>query len=315
MKGYPFPSFHEQISEQVDIDSGHGELSVTTRSDWNNGIVNEQNQLLFTNVHPVSVSSDTALTLALLTDTNNQFELLVNKKHKITENSEPLLRSTLTALRKLMIKAAVSPFLIASGDYADMADNEFAEFLPGQIALSGRGRESLTRYSSLLSSLPNIGIIVTGAADKKIDTAALQEELEQAEMERVGIENDKRRKMYEAAKEEYTNKLNQAEEQNGSSNQIVEQDLPAELLKPYTPIEPEPVVIDNSMLNNLAQQRAEAIFDFFTDKLAVEPDRIKIAERPIITDNDTSGANKVFFRLQAVTGKTNYKRPDTPPQG
>ncbi|WP_163336863.1 DUF748 domain-containing protein [Desulfopila sp. IMCC35008] len=315
MKGYPFPSFHEQLTGQTDIDTSQGELSVTTRSDWNNGIVNEQNQLLFTRVQPDSISSDTAFTIALLTDAERRFELLVTKKHKITEGSEPLLDATLTTFGKFMVKAAVSPFLIASGDYADMADNEYAEFLPGQIALSGHGRESLTRYSSLLSTHPQIGIIVTGGADKKIDTAALQEQLEQAEMERVGIENDKRRKKYEAARQEYFQKLQQAEQANGSTSQIVEQNLPAELLQPFTPIEPEPVLIDHKMLQNLAQQRARVIVDFFTDKLALEPERITISERPRITDSDTSGANKVFFRLQAFTGKQKNGTADSQPQG
>ena len=305
MKGYPFPSFNAQLDKQIDLDTRTGTFSLTTRSDWNEGQLNENSQILFENVRPTSDEADVALALALMTGDEKKFEILVSRKQPFTQPFEPLFLATLTSLQKTMVKAAVSPYLVATGDFGDIANNEYAEFLPGQIVLSGAGRESLTRYSSLLSTHPNLGLVVTGAADTSVDTAALHEQLEQAEMERVAIENSRLKSEYEVALAAHQERLEEAAAQQGPGGQIVEQELPPELLKPFTPITPEPVIIDNDMLVNLAKKRAQVIVDFFINRLALDPERITISDQAVVIDDMVNGGSKVLFTLRAYTPKTN----------
>ncbi len=297
LTGYPFSSFHAQLNKQLDLNTSTGSYSLTARSDWNSGQINEQNRIIFENILPISKESTSALPIALITDTDGKFELLVNKKYPLTTSPESLLNEFVTTFKKLEIKTSFSPYLVATGDYSDIANNEYAEFLPGTIALSGAGREALTRFSSLLSSHPYLGVIVTGAADRTVDAAALQEEQEQAEMERVAIENDRLRAAYEQTRKEHREKFDNTV--TLESEQFTEQNLPPEILQPFIPIEPEPVVIDDEMLEDLAQKRAQVIIDFFINRLALEPERVQIAKETKVSDTIKNGGNKVLFNLQA----------------
>ncbi len=299
LTGYPFSSFHTQLSSHLDLNTSTGRCSLTTRSDWNSGQVNEQNQIIFENILPVSKDATSALPLALITDTDGKFEISINKKYPLNTPPEPLLDAVVTALKKLEIKASFSPYLVATGDYSDIVNNEYAEFLPGTIALSGAGSEALTRFSSLLSSHPYLGVIVTGAADKTVDAAALHDEQEQAEIERVAIENDRLRTIYEQKREAHWQKIKETIAQEPGQKEVLERNQNFEDLEPFIPIEPEPVVIDDEMLEELAQKRAQVIIDFFTNRLALEPERIQIAEKSKISDAIKNGGNKVLFSLQA----------------
>ncbi len=299
LTGYPFSSFHTQLGEQLDLNTSTGRCSLTTRSDWNSGQVNEQNQIIFENILPVSKDAASALPLALITDTNGKFEISINQKYPLNTPPEPLFNEVVTALKKLEIKASLSPYLVATGDYNDIVNNEYAEFLPGSIALSGAGREALTRFSSLLASHPYLGVIVTGAADKTVDAAALQDEQEQAEMERVAIENERLRATYEQKRKAHWEKIKKAIAQDPGQREILNKNQDFEDLEPFIPLEPEPVIIDDEMLEELAQKRARVIIDFFTNRLALEPERIQIAKRTKVSDTIKNGGNKVLFSLQA----------------
>ncbi len=311
MKGFPFPAFHDQLQNRIDLDTGKGQLSLTKICNWNNGVLTEQDRIVLEDVDSLSTESDMALTLGLLTGNNNTFDLQLSSRHSLSEPGEPLLAKTVTALKKLIIKASVSPYLVATGDFSDIAGNEFVQFEPGGITLSGQGRESLTRFSSLLSAHPSLGIIITGGADTDIDGYAMKRMLEQAELKRVTTENEKRKADYDMIRREYDQQVEAAWDNPSNDSVIAEQEIPEEIFLPFVPLEPEPVVVDDKMLRELAGDRAMVIVNFFTDRLAVDPQRIEVADQSLTGQSSSEGANRVLFELKPYAAQKKFE--DIPP--
>jgi hypothetical protein len=308
LRNFPLPSFHEQLSNQVDIDSSQGDVSVTVRDTWQDGNATSNSELIFSDVSPLSEVADSALPLALISDEDKTFKLEFLKQRSLNETPVPLFSEAITAFKKLILKAAVSPLLLTNDNFSDLVGKEYAEFLPGQIILSGSGRESLTRFSNLLSAHPELGLNITGGADATIDTEAMTKDLEKAEQLRVEQENTRRIDALKIATEEYLAQTAKDQQTTENSGEIIARDIPPEIYKQYAPLQPEPVIIDDAMLQNLANERARVIQNFLIEQLALQPERITIAKQATITENNNQQGNRVFF-----TVTTFLKLKDLPP--
>ncbi|WP_419174927.1 DUF748 domain-containing protein [Desulfosediminicola sp.] len=297
----PLPSFHEQISNQIDIDTSSGLVNVTETTTWKNGTMEQKSEMIFRDVEPLSEIADSALTLALISNDENQFTLTAENSQPDSSKPLNLYSDAVFSLKRMMVKASVSPLLLASGNFSDLVGNEHADFLPGEIILSGQGRESLTRFSNLLASHPYIGITVTGVADPNVDGKELKEALEKLESQRVAEENRKRSEQLDRETEEYLRKAAEARIAAGNTGQVIEEDLPVHLFSKYAPIEPEPIVIDESMLRQLADQRAKVIATFFVENLALDESRIKINNQSQISQNEILPGNRVQFSIEPYT--------------
>jgi len=294
----PLPSFHEQLSNQLDIDTSRGLVNVTGTTEWTNGAMDQRSELVFQDVEPLSDLADSALTLALISDEENKFSITAENSQPNSSKPLNLYTDAVLSLKKMIVKASVSPLLLASENYSDLVGNEFADFLPGEIILSGQGRESLSRFSNLLAAHPYIRITLTGLADPEVDGQELKEALEKLENERVAEENRKRSDQLNRETEEYLRKAAEARIAAGETGQVIEDDLPVHLFSKYAPIEPEPVVIDESMLLDLADQRAKVIATFFVENLALDASRIKINHQSRISQNEITPGNRVQFSIE-----------------
>jgi hypothetical protein len=308
VRDLPIASFHEQLSKHLDIDSSRGNVSVAIRNTWQEGTFTSNSELTFAHLKPLSETAASALPLALISDADETFNLTFLNEGKLNEVPAPLLSEALAAFRKLILKAAVSPLLLTNDNFSDLVGKEYAEFLPGQIILSGSGRESLTRFSNLLSAHPELGLRITGSADTTIDAEAMTKDLEKAEQIRVKQENTRRSDALKVATEEYLAKTAKDQQASGNSGAIIARDIPPELYNQYVPLQPEPVIIDEQMLQNLAAERARVIVNFLTEQLALQPERVTLAEQATITDGNSQQGNRVFFTI------TTFLKPnDLPP--
>ncbi|WP_136808449.1 DUF748 domain-containing protein [Desulfosediminicola flagellatus] len=294
---FPLPSFHAQLSEQLDIDSSHGSVSVAVNTTWVNDKLTQDSQLVFSQIDPISPTSQSALTLALISDADKIFTLSSSTERDLNDLQSSVFSDAVTSFKKLVIKGSVSPLLLLPDDYKDLSGNEFAEFYPGQTELTGAGRESLSRFSNFLSSHPQTGITVTGSADSIVDTAALTRKLEIIERDRVEAENRIRKNSLQQAKEEYLQKIIAAKTALGEPVDYIEEKIPLEIFQKFAPLQAEPIAIDERLLIELAQKRARVITDFFTEKLALEPKRITVNAVPRITTDSSSQGNRVLFSI------------------
>jgi hypothetical protein len=189
----PLSTFGRYLPDNLGIDKSTGSLTMNSSSSWNGKQITGKTQHLFSGLRPVSPEAEAALPLALLRNAEGRVALNVNPVRSLSEDSVPLLQDTLTTFQRQLLKAKVSPMLLASGDYTDLVGNEFADFLPGSFTLTENGHKILSRFSAFLGTHPFVGIRLTGSADRSIDGKALQKQLEEVEAKRVEQENRRRK--------------------------------------------------------------------------------------------------------------------------
>ena len=298
LEGYPLSAFHKQLSAKTDIDTKEGEFSLTLDAMWQDGQYSNAGSLLFSGVKPVSEKADSALPLALLTGPENIFQLDFDLQRSTPVAKTTLAEEIISTWETKTVKAAVSPLLLASGDFSDLIGNEFTEFLPGEFMLSDKGRETLTRYSTLLLSHPYLGLSLSGGVDKQQDGEAIKKQLEAIEQQRVDTLNHKRLEEWQARKEIYEKKL-QEPPKAGPDGKIIEITIPPDILAGFIPVQPEPVVIKDSMLLELAQKRLNVVHQYFTTQLALEEHRITLSPPKKLADAENS-VNGVKIGLKAI---------------
>jgi hypothetical protein len=174
---FPLRTFGRYLPDTLGIDSSRGSFSLDLSTVWGDANISHNAQYLFKDIHPVSHETDTALTLALLKNSDQHVELSVAPPRGGTEAESTLVSHTITTFQRQLIKTKVSPLLLASGDFTDLVGNEYAEFLPGGYILSEKGHKTLSRFASFLAAHPAIGLQITGCADKIIDGNALKSSL------------------------------------------------------------------------------------------------------------------------------------------
>lgn len=301
LEDYPLASFHKQLFSKTDVDTSNGELKLTLDCTWQDQQYISSGNLIFVDVKPVDATSDSALPLALLTGDDHTFQLPFT-----FSRTEPVAKTTLfdellTSFQTLVIKGSVSPLLLATGDFTDLIGNEFVEFRPGQFMLSETGREMLIRYGALLITHPHVGLVLSGGIDQKIDRLALKKNLTTVEQQRIEKENEKLFKKWQEKKTLYEKNLAEQQKKAGPGGKIVEQDIPSDVLAGFTPIRPEPVVVDEAMLLELAQKRLDILYQHFTTQLVLQPGRISIVTPDSLAGQSENPTNGVTITLKAIS--------------
>jgi hypothetical protein len=268
MAGMPISIFKEQLSPLLDLDTNKGTFDLTLQDSWKDGQENGEAQFLFHGLSPASLSSDTALPLALLADNRDIFALHVPLADPEDKQHFPVFTTTVKFFKRILVKSVVAPLLLTSENFSGLALDDTPDFVDGESILSEKGKAKLTLYRDLLVTHPRLKLLITGLADMDVDKKELQEKLLRAEKTRVDEENSRRA-------QEWQKLQNQKQQQAGQhKNAIVEKDIPAEELAQYTPIFPKPVFVSDQAMNELAQQRSTRAYEFFTTKLGLGPDRV-----------------------------------------
>ena len=133
--------------------------------------------------------------------------------------------------------------------------------------------------------------MITGMADMTADRKALLDKLQDAEARRVEKENLRR-------SQEWQKLQNQPQRSGQQKEGITEKDIPPEELAKYAPITARPVTVPDQTIQELAEQRTLAAYEFFISDLGVGKDRIQKqtgnAEQP------ADSANRVDVMLQPL---------------
>jgi hypothetical protein len=279
LENYPLAAFQHQLAPKTDIDPGSGRLQLNLDCRWQDRQYIRSGIATLVDVQPVDQTSDSALPLALLSGNDNTFQLPFDFTGTEPIAGTTLLDELLTAFQTLVVKGSVSPLLLAKGDFTDLVDNETIEFNPGEFIMTGSGQELLGRYGAFLTAHPRVGLVLSGGIAPNIDIPAMQQRLTALEQQRVDKENEKLFKIWQEKKALYQQNLSELEKQVGPGGEIVEQDIPADILAGFTPLRPVPVVVDQSMLLELGRKRIDILYQYLTGGLNLPAGRIT-AEKP-----------------------------------
>ncbi len=301
LANYPLASFHQQLAAQTDVDTRNGELSLTLDCRWQDGKYRSSGNVVFADVKPLDAASDSALPLALLTGDDNRFQLDFEFLRSKPVAKTTLFNELFALFQKQIVKSAVSPLLLASGDFTDLIGNEFVEFRPGEFMLTDKGRDVLIRYGALLIAHPHVGLVLSGGLHQTIDRAAMKQRLTTMEQQRVERENEKLFTKWQEKKTLYEKNFAEQQKKMAAGGNIVVQDIPVDVLTGFTPIQPVPVVVDEAMLLELQQNRINIISEYLTSQAALQGERISIVTPDGLSDNPEATGPGVTIALAAIS--------------
>ncbi len=300
LKSYPLAAFHKQLASKTDLDTSKGDLKMTLNSTWQNQQYVSSGTLELINPKAVSASSAAALPLALLTGTDDTLKLDFDFSRTEPVGKTALVDELLATLQKQLIKGIISPLLLAKGDFTDLIDHNYIEFQPGEFMIAKGGREILSRYIALLEAHPRLGLVLSGGIDQNIDRIAMQKNLTIMEQQRVEKENEKLFKKWQEQKALYQKKLEERQKTAGTNGTILELDIPAEILTGFKPLRPVPIKVDDAMLLELAQNRINIVYEYFTKQVSLQPERISRAVPKSLAEESESPSNGVIVTLKAI---------------
>lgn len=278
LTNYPLTHFSDQLHPVSDLNvtSATIDLSLTSEE-----VAGEQHHLLRSTLSQVkanSADSVSALPLALLCNKNGVLEMNFSTSESAFQPNTSLFDTFMSNFQKRTLKASLSPLLLTNGEFSDLIDNEFIAFNPGEFILSAKGRKTLNRYSALLIAHPNIKLSLSGGIYPGPDREGLYRQLEINETLRVERRNEKLFAKWQDKKEEYEAQVSNNQNNALLEGGISENDIPAKVLAGFRPLIPEPVVVDNEMLFDLAEERLEIVKRHITTQLSLAKGRIVIVQ-------------------------------------
>jgi hypothetical protein len=296
LSGLPLSSLTTRIKPHLDIDPKAATLNLSYSCALDQGKEQGEAQFLFTALRPGSTESAASLPLALLTDDRDQIKFPVPLDKT---NTQPLMMQAIAAFQTLMVKAEIAPLLLAGPEFADLDDRRRILFPAGKSTLEGdgEGQKNLRRFAGLLAARPHLGLTLTGMADPLHDRIAIQTELEEKEKKRTAQKNEQRLREWQE-KQKQKQQTTTKTPQLPAPGKIIEEDLPKQEAPPAL-LAPEPVIITDTNLHDLAQERVLSIYDFCTTDLGIASERITLQEKTVLSPQGETG-RQVFIGLKAL---------------
>lgn len=276
LDSWPLSHLQEQLSSLPEIDSKSGYCTLKLDGFMQDGQIRNKGMVTVGKVKATSYKSDSALALALLTDAFDTFTLDFDFAGIPASGKAALINEILALFQTKVVKASVSPLLLASGDYSDLIGNEFIAFEPGQTLLSENGKAILGRYGELLQTHPLLGIELSEGVDRDSDVPVLKEQLIAKEHQRVEEENRKRYEEWLREKEIFEQKVAEQQKKLAAKAKPGEPLPPPAVLKDYIPLQPKAVNVDNAMLLDLARKRVQLLMQQFTEQFEIAAGRLTI---------------------------------------
>ena len=280
LTNYPLTQFSTQLRPLSDINFKSATISLNLSSDWQSGLRSYSVNSTLSHLKAGSLDSDSALPLAILTDHKGDVQINFSNLQSTTSTYSSLFDSLIGNFQKRIIKGSLSPLLLTTSDYSDLIDNEFIDFKPGQFMLSDTGRKTLGRYGALLVAHPNIKLSLSGGISPVEDRENLHNQLEKHEKDRVEKENTKLFAKWQQKKKEYELQVNNKQDKAISEGLVAESDIPKKVLAGFRPLLPEPVIVDNEMLLELAEKRLDIVRQHFITQLSLDKGRVEIIHQP-----------------------------------
>ncbi len=282
--------FLTNINKRSSVQINSESSSATIFQEKKGKEVNTITEISLVNATSKDRSLDLVLAMMHEDEKQTKFTVLTQQTHPAKDDS--FLKEIETYLNKMIIKAQTSPFLLSNDDFSDLAEKETVDFRFGKIALTGNGMETLIRLREFLTLHPYVDLKITGEASQNMDYQVLSESLEVEEQKRVDELNKQLYADWEAKRQ----KMLEEEGTTLDDDPFTEEDV-------FIPLQPKMVTVDPQALIDLANQRAILIGQVFTERLALEPERLKVVETKRLSD---SMENVVRLKIIAPKRDKNF---------
>jgi hypothetical protein len=143
--------------------------------------------------------------------------------------------------------------------------------------------------------------MLSGGLSLTEDKQSLRTELQKNEKQRVERENEKLYQKWMQKKKEFEEQVNEKQVEATTQGLITETDIPSKVLSGFRPLLPEPVVIYDEMLFDLADKRMEIIRQHFVTQLSLEKGRVEIshpADRKLSQQSQNKGVHIAILPFQ-----------------
>jgi hypothetical protein len=235
-------------------------LDLHTNMTENQSGFSSKNEIFIYNLKPSLLASDSAIVLALLKNSEGALPMNI----EIDDSNRNLLQESIASFQTTTIKASYAPLLLLDYQFKDLQGKDFIPFEPGSNQIDTAGLLTLARYAELLENRPGIGLIITGMADWKIDHDVLLALLKTQEQQRTDTENEKR-------------------------------DLAG-----FTPLLPEPVVVADEALLDLAKERGLLVLDACIHSFGIARNQIFVKENKEQNNTGNTPSHGARITIKAI---------------
>ncbi len=273
LSGFALNSFSEQLSSVLDINPFSGSFDLTLQYYQENGKEKTTAHYLFSSIYPSSQKADTNLPLGLLTNSDDQFELLVEAAGSLRPS---LFQQTINKFQTLQLKAQISPLLLSGSQFLNLGEHNHIPFPIGSSELKKKGEKLLQHYQKLIVAHPRLALQINGIADPVTDREGLKNRLSEQEQRRIEEENRRLRHEYQ-----------------------IRNKIPPENQTPqpsFVPLRARTITVNDKDLLKLATERAFAIYNYCTSQLEMDPNNLILNAKAELAMDSTPG-NRVDIHL------------------
>jgi hypothetical protein len=183
-------------------------------------------------------------------------------------------------LRIMAVKAEKSPLLVLKETIPGLDLSELVRFPPGSSELPPGTDQILAAYVRLLAARPRLGLLLKPSYDAEADREVIRARLQAKADARAAAENQQRAKA--RARREKLRRQEEARRRAilAKNPETVFSDplAPVDTAQELAPVQPEQVVVPDSVLERLALERAEAVVSCLVWERGVAPNRVEVDE-------------------------------------
>ena len=275
-----------------------GTFDLVVNSKWVDGQKSGSAHFTFTSLTAASGETETAVPLALLSDHRNISQFYVPLDSDQHQSSRALFNETVNVFQTKLIKAKYSPILLAGHNFSDLVNIESVQFIVGKKIITDHGRSVMGRYSDLAKSHPKLQLKIIGMADPVLDGVLLKKELVKKELARVKEEN-RQREAKKRKREENALKRQRAKSTRQKKDNFTESNLRLDQPDNLAPVSARPVAVSDSILRELAVNRAHEVYEQFIAVNGLTPEQLLISEEVQIKQDHNQDGNQVMIKLSA----------------
>jgi len=253
----------------------------------------------------VQPTSALAGALALLTGEDGTIQLRIEEVPG-EEEPPPLAAAIARLLRRYSVKAELSPTLVLAETWPELQPAREIRFAPGGSTLDESARQALNGQEKLLRQRPALVLQIRPVIDALADRSAIQDRLQREADAALAEENRRRELLRQERTAAELKRLTSEAAKRGDNKAITVESLPPEPPE-LGPLPPEPVVVPDELLQQLARARAEAVRDYLHHDKAIPTRRI-VLDAAVFE----GGAASVRFGVGADFARAEFKEPDRP---
>ncbi len=164
--------FGRQLPRETLLNASDGTTDFSLNTLWINDKMSSRGKVLFSGIKAASEKTNIETALAIAGGTQQKFALEVELSAAPGERTTPLYYTFYRQLHRRLLKAEVSPLLLADKEFHPLAREQDIRFQQGKKELTGNGEKTLKSYFRLLERYPQLALTMTIKESKEAQKEA-----------------------------------------------------------------------------------------------------------------------------------------------